>query len=262
MKKNSNHISDDILVKYLLGETSELEAAQVNQWINLDENNEKYFNQFKLIWEESKKTTLPSALNEDEAWERFKQRTKQNSSKTKYILLSWYRIAAALLLLLGLSYIILLWSDKKTTPLQASLPHPTDTAAHMAKEFVCNSTSCPLEICIVQAFKCGDIRSSDVTTCSTIAPDESGQLSYKAFSSIGKNCVSIVKEIRIKRVTTGETIILDEHSDPVTAQNLFSYITGQIKGDIVAGIFHTDCNNQAREHGLRLDNKFGDLILQ
>ena len=135
-------------------------------------------------------------------------------------------------------------------------------AAASADEVVCNGTPCPIEICIIQTVQCKNKKLSQISTCSTIEPDQSGQLRYKAMNMFGKNCGSNVQEIRITRVSTGETIVLNEHSSPVTAQDLFGYITGQKKGDVVAGMFHTDCNNFDHEHRLKFDNNYGDLIVQ
>ncbi len=131
-----------------------------------------------------------------------------------------------------------------------------------AKEFVCNSTPCPIEICIVQSVKCQNGKPAIISTCSTIAPDESGQLRYRAASKLDKNCKLTIQEITIKRISTGETIVLTANSKPATAQDVFNYITGQKTGDITAGIFHSDCANRDNEDGITLDNKFGDLRLQ
>jgi hypothetical protein len=131
-----------------------------------------------------------------------------------------------------------------------------------AKEFVCNSTPCPIEICIVQSIKCQNNHPAIISTCSTIEPDESGQLRYKAFGKMHKGCASTIREITIKRISTGETIVLTADSKPATAQDVFNYITGQKKGDITAGIFHSDCYNRDNEDGIIFNNKFGDLRLQ
>jgi hypothetical protein len=130
------------------------------------------------------------------------------------------------------------------------------------KEFVCNSTPCPIEICIIQSIKCHNSKAAIISTCSTIAPDESGQLRYKAFDKMDKNCKLTIQQITIKRISTGETIVLTANSKPSTAEDLFNYITGQKKGDITAGIFHSDCSNRINDGGITLDNRFGDLRLQ
>ena len=47
------HISDDLLVKYMLGEAMPGEQLLVQDWLNEESFNRKYYEHFKLIWEES-----------------------------------------------------------------------------------------------------------------------------------------------------------------------------------------------------------------
>lgn len=130
-------------------------------------------------------------------------------------------------------------------------------------KFICNSTPCPVEICITQSLTCkSEEPAKVVATCSRLEPDQSGQLRYNAFKKIPKNCNASVEEITIKRITTGETIVLNADSKPATATDVYKYLTGQKTGDIIAGIFHTDCDNNSATQGLKLDNSYGSLILQ
>lgn len=132
-----------------------------------------------------------------------------------------------------------------------------------SKKYICNGTPCPLEICISQSLRCLDKSSSAFSTCSTLEPDQSGQLSLRAGDKIAKNCSLTIQEIRITRPITGETIVLNEHSSPATAQDLYNYITGQKTGNILAGVFHSGCDNEEDDHLLKFDNNnYGHLILQ
>ena len=133
---------------------------------------------------------------------------------------------------------------------------------YLANESVCNGTQCPLEICIVQTFKCNNKKPSAVATCNTLGPDESKRLRYRALDKKGKDCNVTIDEIRIKRVSTGETIVLNAASKPSTAEELFSCITGQEKCNILAGIFDEDCNNHCKPHDLTIYNNQGNLTLQ
>ncbi len=266
MRKRKIIVNDELLAKYLVGEASEAESALVLAWINENEHNRKYFEHFKLIYEEAKGFVGQAGLNVDDAWQRFRQRTQLGiGAKTNlypFHIFRSFRLAAAIIILLGIGYLILttVRKDRNSNYVRTSVI--VDTASKNAEKSVCNNTACPIQVCITQIFKCNNFQSSEVTTCSTLEPDESGRLSYKAFNSMNRNCVSMIKEITIKMLATGETIVLDDHSAPVNAQDMFMYITGQKKGDIVAGVFHTNCDNDRREHGLRLDNVFGDLIFQ
>lgn len=130
------------------------------------------------------------------------------------------------------------------------------------KEFVCNSTPCPLEICIIQTIRCKDKPPAAVATCNTLEPDQARQLHYKAPEAGGTLCNVTVDEIRIRRVTTGETIVLNANSRPSTAQELFDCITGAEKCNMLAGIFESDCDNEQRSHSLKIDNSMGSLIME
>ncbi len=332
----NREMSDEMLVKYLLGEASDAEKSEVQDWIGRSEANKKEFYGFKLLWDESHALAACSIADENAAWTRFKQRTQ-----TKTIALPspyrWIKAAAAILLLAGGSltayYLTGGHNDRQqvaasyhpaeppvnkafpgkvaettepaavadvTTVPGASAPvattksmvkkekavnkksitkdvavkekktfmkeefkNPLQNNYNHTKEFICNATPCPLEICIIQTVKCPDGGASPViSTCSVLEPDESGQLRYKAFDKITKNCKATINEIRIRQVNTGETIVLNADSKPATAEDFFSYITGQKKGDILAGIFHSDCDNQTDDCGLTFDNNYGKLILQ
>lgn len=92
---------DELLVKYLLGEASAAEQAQAEQWIQASAENRRYYEQFKLIWEQSRKLAVNSTVNEDEAWQRFKQRI-DHPARPKTINLgtqfTWARAASVLLI--------------------------------------------------------------------------------------------------------------------------------------------------------------------
>ena len=99
MDKSLHDMTDELLVKFLLQETSILENSNVLEWLSKSPANKKYFNDFQLIWNESKKLEQDSTINEDEAWQRFKQRTALKKIPVrklsyKYLL----RIAAVFLL--------------------------------------------------------------------------------------------------------------------------------------------------------------------
>lgn len=104
MKKEPSHTIDDLLVKYLLGEASGAEQLQVQQWMAADTVNRQYFDQFALIWEQSKQLAVASTVDEDAAWERFKQRRTQEQLAPVKKMRQWLRplLAAAALLLVAM----------------------------------------------------------------------------------------------------------------------------------------------------------------
>jgi ferric-dicitrate binding protein FerR (iron transport regulator) len=99
---------DELLVKYLLGETSTAENHSVLQWINAHPDNKRYFDHFKIIWSESKNLEQKSTVDENKAWERFKQNIAQQQAPVEHNVIAFeprkksngYKIAAAVALLI------------------------------------------------------------------------------------------------------------------------------------------------------------------
>ncbi|CAL1519882.1 FecR domain-containing protein [Chitinophaga sp. MM2321] len=107
MKKRTDHINDDLLVKYLLGITTAGEKEDVEAWMAEDAENQRYYDHFRLIWDESKKFAAVSTVREEEAWMRFQQRVGTNENTARIIkpdMSTWrrdLRIAATLIVLFG-----------------------------------------------------------------------------------------------------------------------------------------------------------------
>lgn len=345
MNKKQSHITDDVLVRYLLGDSSETEQKNILQWINESDSNTSNFAQLKQIWEESGKLAVNSTVNVDEAWERFKERIQGSQKAGKTIPLTnsttWLKAAAVLLLLIGTGWLgrslirqkqtVVTIAEPTYLPLtdtirkmatvisdgNATLPGEKNTGVmqvdkssktqvskmlpthligyrpktdpnksalalsgkinpaeerknvtpfgnnYSPKEFICNATPCPMEICIIQNVRCNDSKPSAIATCSILEPDQSGQIPYKVFDKIAADCATSIQEIRIKRISTGETIVLTADSKPSTAQDVFNFLTGEKKGDALAdiGTFHSDCNNANKVQRLTIDNNLGTLVL-
>lgn len=112
---------DELLIKYLLQETDASEQAEIQSWITEKEENKHYFNQFKLIWEESKKLESVSTIDEHAAWERFKQRVEPQvtaiPAKNVLPLVTYLRYAAALVATLGAAWLAYsFWQTENTNP--------------------------------------------------------------------------------------------------------------------------------------------------
>jgi transmembrane sensor len=95
-------MSDDLLVKYLLGEASPAERRQVEAWIAEERTNQRYFEHFKLIWDKSRELAAHSTADEDMAWQRFQQRMNSGRSPRGMIRSfpqrsGWWRVAAILI---------------------------------------------------------------------------------------------------------------------------------------------------------------------
>lgn len=107
MSQNFDHINDDLLVKYLLGEATEEERLQVEAWMASDVAHKKQYEDFKTIWEKSKQLALVSIVDENAAWQRFKQRVdppRQKAVVRKMRPAAWLRIAALFIVIAGAGY--------------------------------------------------------------------------------------------------------------------------------------------------------------
>jgi len=144
---------------------------------------------------------------------------------------------------------------------QENLP-VANAKRHMVRDVICNNTPCPIQICISQTMKCPNAAPKPISTCATLEAAQSAKLDYEKKGNVTRNCSLTIDEIEIKSVVTGETILLNETSAPYTAHDVFSYINGEKKGDILAGVFLRDCDLQDKQKGLRLDNSFGDIIIR
>lgn len=134
------NMNDDLLVKYLVGETDADENAAVESWLNADEKNLNYYNGFKKIWEDSLLIASENkTVDEDAAWKRLQNRIHEKDVRVltpKKSSGHWLRIAASILLVstlgwLGYSYFENKSADKlieiyaSNTTLNDTLPDGT-----------------------------------------------------------------------------------------------------------------------------------------
>ncbi|MDN5286675.1 MAG: FecR family protein [Mucilaginibacter sp.] len=99
-------MSEDILIKYILGEASSDEAQEIETWTAASNANAKKFEEVKIILETSKRLAQVSPLDEVEAWEKFKEkRATKQQEPAKVISINrntaWLRIAVAVIFLIG-----------------------------------------------------------------------------------------------------------------------------------------------------------------
>ncbi len=100
-------MNDDLLIKFLLKETTERESREVEQWLVADSGNRKHFDDFELIWRQSKKLALTSTINQNDAWNRFQSRLTDNlveknvTVKPIWRSTFWRSIAAVFLVVAG-----------------------------------------------------------------------------------------------------------------------------------------------------------------
>lgn len=119
MNTDLHDINDELLVKFLLGEASPAESISISQWIAASADNEKYFDDFKLIWDNSLELAAKSTVDENAAWQRFQQMVaeKEDAAKAPAVSINrknqWLRVAAIVFVIVtgAISYFV--WQSNK-----------------------------------------------------------------------------------------------------------------------------------------------------
>jgi len=102
-------MNDETLVSYLLGELPAEEATRVQAWLMEDEAHATYFNQFKTIWDKSLELASVSTVDENKAWNNFKERMHNGGQKPAPVVPLFKRfyfraMAAAAILILAIGF--------------------------------------------------------------------------------------------------------------------------------------------------------------
>ncbi|WP_291150264.1 FecR family protein [Flavobacterium sp. UBA7680] len=121
MSQNNMNMNDDLLVKYLVGETDADENAAVEFWLKADEKNLNYYNGFKKIWEDSLLIAAENkTIDEDAAWKRLQNRIHDKDVEVltpKKSSVYWLRIAASILLISTLGWLGYSYFENKSNTL-------------------------------------------------------------------------------------------------------------------------------------------------
>ncbi|WP_316804430.1 FecR family protein [Pedobacter nototheniae] len=97
---------DDLLMKFLLKESTEEENMDVRAWLNASDENRKYFTQLETIWQLSKTLHNESKVDEELAWTKFKAKTETLNTEQAIVKplkakFGWLKIAAVLVIAIG-----------------------------------------------------------------------------------------------------------------------------------------------------------------
>ena len=113
MKEEKGNISDPILLSYLKGDASAEEKAMVEKWLNKGSGNKSRLDQLAKTWKHSESVADFESIEVEKDWKKVKARMKfENkniqtvSGKTRNLFYSVSRIAAVLIVLLGVSYVL------------------------------------------------------------------------------------------------------------------------------------------------------------
>jgi ferric-dicitrate binding protein FerR (iron transport regulator) len=107
---------DEVIAKYLAGEASQEEAAQVERWARVNEGNRKYLEHLTFIFEKASAVKDLHHFDEDAAWRKMKDKLRAKEAKTINInrepkkdstgLQFYLKIAASIIVVMGLGYYV------------------------------------------------------------------------------------------------------------------------------------------------------------
>jgi transmembrane sensor len=106
------HMSEDILIKYVLGEANAAEKQEISAWASASIENARKLEEVKMILESSRRLARVSPLGKAEAWGKFKQKraaVEKEAGKGRIIRINvrWLSVAAALIILIGGGWLVL-----------------------------------------------------------------------------------------------------------------------------------------------------------
>ena len=115
MKNNNEHINDNLLIAYLLGELNTEQNMEIKSWLHESSKNQAYFEEIEKLWLETNEIKpKPVSVDIDDAWNKvsekienvINQRSKTRNikfiNKQKKILKYSLGVAASFIFLFGL----------------------------------------------------------------------------------------------------------------------------------------------------------------
>ncbi|WP_426584143.1 FecR domain-containing protein [Mucilaginibacter sp. R-33] len=112
------HITDELLIDYVLNEVSAEEAARVDSWRKLDPENERRFEQFRLIWESSRSFKADAVIDAQASLQKVKQRAAEIKNQQANVVpmrgrYGWLKIAASIIFIAACAWI---WFSRFSNP--------------------------------------------------------------------------------------------------------------------------------------------------
>src|SRR5580658_8447715 len=115
---------DDLLIKYVLGEATREEAAQVERWLEADAANRRRYEEYRTLWMITRQTAAresAESVNSGEAWRQLRSTFGQKKGMVRLGGQRWLRVAAMVAgaLILGAGGYLILMNhrpDAKITP--------------------------------------------------------------------------------------------------------------------------------------------------
>jgi ferric-dicitrate binding protein FerR (iron transport regulator) len=118
LKNTIEHI-DELIGKYLAGEASSVERGQVEAWAMQSATNQKYLEDFRIIFKKAADVKVLHSFDEDVAWNKMKAKLGRETKvvsidSAKPGLNLYYKIAASVIIILSAGLFIFKPFDKPT----------------------------------------------------------------------------------------------------------------------------------------------------
>jgi ferric-dicitrate binding protein FerR (iron transport regulator) len=121
LNNNSSHI-DNLIARYLAGEASDNEREELLLWMDRSPENKKYFEGIRFVHDKAVSSHRIVKVDVDKAWQKLSLQMDdpalQKTSEIKSIPVyrkTWFRLAASVVLLLGLTLTFLLLNRTERT---------------------------------------------------------------------------------------------------------------------------------------------------
>src|SRR5210317_191110 len=109
MNRGKQHVDEDLLIRFVIGETNDKEAAIVEQWIHSSAENAARFEVLSKVWAATKDPTrvVPADVDIDSAWGNLKSRMDDYAEiemrhGKKERSLSYYMVRIAAVFVIGM----------------------------------------------------------------------------------------------------------------------------------------------------------------
>lgn len=103
MKEHTNHIEDQLLLRYLLKDVSDVEVDQVESWLAFSSENREYYGKFCHVWERAESIADFDRIDLQQNWRAVQAKINKNKRSS---LAPYWRVAAAVLVLATTFFLI------------------------------------------------------------------------------------------------------------------------------------------------------------
>ena len=113
-----NNYIEDLIARMLAGEASAAEREQVMQWVSSSDENKRYYDHAKMIFEGASQLHNIEEVDAHAAWKKVKERIgEKKEAKVFRLSPAIYRVAAGVALLVGIT-LVLFFMNRNNSPEQ------------------------------------------------------------------------------------------------------------------------------------------------